>query len=164
MCVNFKVNVLSHIDIKSSLEPVVLNSRFVYEFIFRYEEDVTDKKSDERLKISCKDVISQLYNNRLKYSTKLSALLVTWEVGIYCKIAVAKCPVNFYSIFLGALCFCFAAMLSQFEKEIGNLEIWALVPTIIFAVLLFAILVSVSCQPVSATKLTFSVSFLITTS
>lgn len=50
-------------------------------------------------------------------------------------------------------------MVSQFEKEIGNLEMWALLPTIILAVLLVAVLVSVACQPTSSTKLTFSVSY-----
>lgn len=65
---------------------------------------------------------------------------------------------NYKIVFLGALCFALAGLISQYESEIGNAEIWVLVPIAILAILLFFVLLSISFQPKANTKLTFSVS------
>lgn len=52
--------------------------------VYRYEEGETDKKSDDKLAVSFNDIVTQMFDRSSKNSMKLSANIVTWEVGIYC--------------------------------------------------------------------------------
>lgn len=48
-------------------------------------------------------------------------------------------------------------MVSQYETELFNLELWVALPTLFIFICLFLILVSISLQPTSSAKLFFSV-------
>lgn len=69
---------------------------------FRYEQSTDDKKSDEKMVVTAKDVLAQLFKCNQKTVTQLSARLVVWEVGIYCKSSTNPIPQVF-------IFFCFKA-------------------------------------------------------
>ncbi|KAK0171289.1 hypothetical protein PV328_009037 [Microctonus aethiopoides] len=109
--------------------------------ILRYKESESFEKKDDRDPRTITFITKQLINaNNLKNSTRLTSRIVSTLVFIY---------------FM--LCGCTATFLVNFRAAIGNGEIWTIVLITIVVILLTSILFFIHRQPVSDTKLSFSV-------
>lgn len=108
--------------------------------ILRFDIGPTDKKDDDFQVITFGSVVKQLYNRKLKYPTRLSSSIVTYEVAMYL-----------------AVCFLLAPLLSQCEDLLSEADPLVISGVVILAIIAIALVSSISCQPRSSAKLTFSV-------
>ncbi|XP_011148304.1 high affinity cationic amino acid transporter 1 isoform X2 [Harpegnathos saltator] len=109
--------------------------------ILRYEESEEYEKKGDRDPRTFVFIIKQLVNaNKLRYSTKLTAQIVT---------ALVLCYV--------ILCICISLLISMCSTEIGAGKAIFIVPLVILAAALVVTLCFMYLQPVSGKKLSFTV-------
>ncbi|XP_033219573.1 cationic amino acid transporter 2 isoform X2 [Belonocnema kinseyi] len=109
--------------------------------ILRYEESEVSEKKNDNTALTASSVLKLIINaNKTTHATKLSARLVTSLVFLY---------------FI--LCVCFTSLVARFTHDINNLEMWIIVPMIFLIISLVTVLFCIYLQPVSGTRLTFSV-------
>lgn len=109
--------------------------------ILRYEESEAYEKKGDHNPPTFIYVMKQLVNaNKLNYSTKLTAQIVT---------SLVACYVIF--------CICITALISIYSEEISTGKATLIVPLVILAIALLITLLFIYLQPVSGKQLIFSV-------